>query len=230
MSILSLKHEIDYPESDGRPMGESDDHRDEILDLIAALKKRYMANADAYVAGNVFLYYEEGNPRAVVCPDVFLVRGVPKKKRRTYKLWLEGRPPSFVIEVTSRSSRQEDGEDKKNVYERLGVEEYFLHDPLGEYLLPRLRGFRLVGGRYRAMASNPDGSLESKVTGLTLRSEANNLRLQDAATGEPLLWVEEVQHRLEEETAARSAAEARAEQAEAELARLRKALEGSPTR
>jgi len=53
-------------------------------------------------------------------------------KRRTYKLWEEGEVPSLVIEVTSNSTRREDTRDKKDLYERLGVKELILYDPLGE--------------------------------------------------------------------------------------------------
>lgn len=35
-----------------------------------------------YVAGDNFFYHEEGNPRAVISPDVYVVRGVPKHLRR----------------------------------------------------------------------------------------------------------------------------------------------------
>lgn len=56
--------------------------RDEMFDLIAALKDRFLEAADVYVAGNLFLYYVEGDRRAVVCPDVFLAKGVPKQPKR----------------------------------------------------------------------------------------------------------------------------------------------------
>lgn len=54
--------------------------------------RRYADVPDVYVWGNLFLYYREGDPRACVAPDVFLIRGVGKRKenpRRTYKLWEE---------------------------------------------------------------------------------------------------------------------------------------------
>src|SRR5512134_2386818 len=129
MTAIPLQRDIHYPESDGKPMAETDLHRDEMFDLIKALDRRYRDVPDVYVSGNLFLYYVKGDPRAVVAPDVFLVKGVPKRKRRIYKLWEEGRPPSLVIELTSDSSQDEDLTKKKNCYERLGVEEYFLHDP-----------------------------------------------------------------------------------------------------
>lgn len=92
---------------------------------------------DVYVTGNLFFYYEQGNPRAVLAPDVFVTKGVPKRiekdgrsqKRLTYRLWEEGQVPCLVIEMTSESTRKEDTW-KKNQYARLGVEELFLFDPL----------------------------------------------------------------------------------------------------
>ncbi len=148
---------IHYPESDGQPMGETETHRDETIDLIQALVEFFRDDADVYVGGDLFLYYEEANPRAVVSPDVFVVKGVPKlvtrggkqEKRRIYKLWQEGRVPSMVVEVTSEHTRDEDTGRKLIRYARLGVEEYFLYDPYGEYLNPRLQGHRLIGDQYR---------------------------------------------------------------------------------
>jgi Uma2 family endonuclease len=215
MSTMPLAREIYYPESDGRPMAETQAHGKVMVDLLNVLERRYAGVPDVYVWGNMFLYYREGDPRACVAPDLFLVQGVDKRVRRTYKLWEDGRAPSLVIEVTSKSTREEDEVEKKAVYERLGVEEYFLFDPLGEYLRPRLQGYRLVGGRYEALVLAADGSLLSRTTGLTLAPEEARLRLRDAATGEPLLWNEELAE-------AREVAEEKIRQLEEELARLRK--------
>ena len=224
MTAIPLQQDVEYPYSDGQPMAESDLHRDEMVDLIKALQRRYQDQSDVYVAGNLFLYYRRGDPRSVVAPDVFLVQGVPNHQRKTYKLWEESRVPSLVIEVTSDTTRDEDLDRKKNTYEHLGVEEYFLHDPEGDYLKPRLQGHRLTNGRYRTICPNPDGSLESRATGLTLQIEGKNLRLIDTVTGERLPWVDELgdqfrelESRLAEETAARKALEE-------ELARLRSSM------
>ncbi len=82
---------FEYPESDGTPLAETDAHCFQMIDaLIHPLRTRYRQQDDVYISGNLFFYYEEGNPRAVVAPDVFVVFGVPNKKRRTYKLWQEG--------------------------------------------------------------------------------------------------------------------------------------------
>jgi len=218
MSVSSLRAsepDVHYPESDGKPMAETEIHRDEMMDTIAALKRRYRDAMDVYVGGNMLFYYVEGQPKHCVAPDVFVVHGVPKRKRRVYLLWTEGRSPSFVIEVTSNSTRREDLAKKKVLYERLGVEEYFLHDPLGEYLKPQLQGFRLADGIYQPIPREGDGSLASRTTGLRLRSEGENLRLLDATTGERLLWVDEVDTAREEAEAGRQEAEAGRQEAEA---------------
>ncbi|MFL6262859.1 MAG: Uma2 family endonuclease [Thermoanaerobaculia bacterium] len=222
MNAIPLQRDDDdvyYPESDGQPMAETDLHLDEMVDLIHALRRRYRDVPDVYVTGNLFFYYVKGDPRAVVAPDVFLVYGVAKRKRRTYKLWEEGRVPSLVIELTSDSTKDEDLSKKKLCYESLGVEEYFLHDPFGDYLDPTFQGFRLVNGRYRPIDPEPDGSLRSLTTGLILQVEGTRLRLVDAVTGERLLWDDELDEKVE-------AAERRAATLEEELARLRRKLAG----
>lgn len=209
MAAIPLQQDVEYPYSDGQPMAESEIHLNEMLDLIAALRRRYQAEPKVYVAGNMFLYYRKGDPRSVVAPDVFLVRGISKRKRRSYKLWEEGRAPSLVIEVTSDSTSDEDVDKKKSCYETLGVEEYILHDPEGDYLNPCLQGYRLARGCYEPIPRRMDDSLDSRVTGLTLRVEGKNLRLIDTTTGEHLLWVDELGDRIRA--------------LEAELARLRAA-------
>jgi Uma2 family endonuclease len=111
---------IEYPESDGKPLGETDVHRREILEIIAMLEQYYADQTDVYISGNLMLYYEEGNPGAVVSPDIFVVKGVPKRERRVYKLWEEGQPPAVVFEITSRSTRLEDRAMKRQLDAELG--------------------------------------------------------------------------------------------------------------
>jgi Uma2 family endonuclease len=223
---------IVYPESDGKPMGETDVHIDALIYLREALKDYFREAPQVYVAGNMLFYYEEGNPAACVAPDVFVVQGIPKHERRIYKLWEEGQPPAVVFEITSRSTRLEDQGTKRALYAMLGVKEYFLYDPLGEYLQPPLQGYRLQEGEYeRMLATDPDRFV-SQVLGLELRLIDGLLYLVRPATGERLLSPAEAQAarraaeaRAAQEAAARQAAEARATLAEAELQRLRAELE-----
>jgi Uma2 family endonuclease len=205
---------IFYPESDGKPMGETEIHVLELIRVLEVLRARYADQPNVYVFGNMMFYYEEGNPRASISPDVCVVFGVPKLPlRRVYKLWDEA-PPAAVFEITSRSTRQEDLVKKRALYERIGVEEYYLYDPLAEYLNPPFQGYRLEDGQYRAVESGADGAFISASLSLHLRLMDGRLELFDAATGERLLSPSE---RAQAEGEARRAAEARVAELEALL-------------
>lgn len=214
---------IVYPESDGEPMAETDTHRDQMIYLISALQDYYRDREDVYVAGNLFVYYEEGNPQAVVAPDVFVVFGVRSGERRVYKLWVEGRAPDVIFEVTSPSTRAEDLGTKQGLYAYVGVKEYFIYDPLADYLKPSLQGYRLKNRSYQPMPRlpGPADGLQSETLGVTLRVEGRLLRLYDTATGERLLTPQEAYDARRIEAEARRAAEARIAELEAELKRLR---------
>jgi Uma2 family endonuclease len=227
MGAMPLQHDYDYPESDGQPMAETSYHWNVMVDTAQALTSWYKDVPDVWVGSNLFMYYKQRTPG--IAPDVLVVRGVAKGDRRTFKVWEEGgHAPFFVLETTSESTRDKDEGKNKTIYAALGVEEYFLFDPLGEYLKPRLQGFRLTARGYQSIPRSADGSLPSRTTGLILRPEGVRLRLVDAATGAPLLWREEIEERAQEAEERARAAEERAEQEaaarralEAELARLR---------
>ena len=222
-----------YPCSDGQPMAETDLHAACMVYVTCALRRHFAKRGreDVYVGSNNFLYYERGNPRAVVAPDVYVVVGAAAHLRDTYLLWNEPKGPDFVLEVTSASTRRADERRKRDVYASLGVSEYFLYDPRAEYLTPPLQGWRLHEGEYRPLPavtvlSNRGVTVASEVLGLELRDEreARMVRLRDRATGEDLPTYEEADRAREEEAAARRAAEARAAELEARVLALEKAL------
>ena len=217
---------IEYPSSDGKPMAETPVHYACMVYVTEALKYRYRDRPDVYVAANMLHYYEEGNPRSSVAPDVFVVFGACKDEHReggwrdTYKVWEEPKAPDFVLEVTSRSTRREDFGKKRSLYASLRVGEYFLHDPRGEYLEPALQGYRLAGGAYRPIpntwCANAMG-VHSDLLGLHLHMVDGRLRLRDPNSGEDLLAYDEVmtarkeaERRVAEEMAARREVERRA--------------------
>lgn len=240
------QEEVYYPESDGKPMAETDVHRDLMIGLIESLKDFFRDQPEIYVSGNLLVYFRPGDPRACVAPDVFAVKGVKKGERRVYKVWEEKKGPEVVIELTSKGTAVEDLKDKRQIYEEeLGVKEYFLYDPLGEYLEPPLQGYRLIGRHYQPIPEE-GGRLKSEVLGLELGVEEGGLRLYDPMTGEKLLIpMEQAEARRREAEARRKAeeiaqreAEARRkaeeiaqreakarQRAEAELARLRAELD-----
>jgi hypothetical protein len=84
--ITTTAPPVHYPESDGKPMGETDVHIDALIYLREALRDYFRDDPQTYVARNMLLYHEEGNPAACVAPDVFVVQGVAKGERRTYRL------------------------------------------------------------------------------------------------------------------------------------------------
>ncbi len=214
MSVLPREQEIEYPTSDGQPMAETPQHAQVMYDLIFGLKEWYEEVSDVWVAGNLFLYYEKGNPRARVAPDLLLAKGVRKWDRPNYLVWQEG-PPVLVVEVTSKKTRRRDQDVKKPLYERLGVKECVLFDPFAEYLRPPLQGFRLMRGSYQPIPLEADGSLRSQTTGLWFRREGQRLRMVDVATGERILWSEEKKTARVEAEAKAASAEAKAAEASA---------------
>ncbi len=233
VSVTYRSTQIEYPDEDGKPMAESDPARDYLFYSVDALDIYFQNRPDVYVSGNLFVYYEEGNLESVVAPDVFVVFGVPKRKRRSYKTWEEaGIAPDFVLEITSHSTRSKDQGAKRGIYAFLGVREYFQYDPTGDYLNPRLQGVRLVEGNYLPAPSTslPDGtiSVNSEVLGLELRLlPGGELRFHDPAAGETLLSHQEqviarqaAEERAQREAAARQAAEARIAELEARLRSL----------
>jgi Uma2 family endonuclease len=219
---LHREPEIEYPESDGKPMAETPIHRKVMSHLIDALEDHFAKERDVYVSGNMLLYYAQGT-RAAVAPDIFVVRGVPKEERRdVYLLWREGKAPCFVLEVTSKTTSEEDQTSKKSRYAQLGVEEYFLFDPRSEYLHPRFQGLRLTAGEYQPLRPAADGGLTSRTLGITFRPQGQSLRMVDEKTGQTLLTFEGWKAKAETESAARRMAE---ERAEAESAARRAAEE-----
>jgi Uma2 family endonuclease len=208
----------DYPTSDGRPMAETDFHRKLLNELVETLDDWFRDDPNVYVSGNLLLFYEEGNKRRHVSPDVFVVFGVPKGDRPNYLLWEEGHGPNVVIELTSSSTRREDTRQKLELYrDVLRVPEYFLFDPYGDYLDPQLQGHRLVGREYRPLRP-AGGPFKSRQLGLDLEADGRRLRLVDPATGHRLPNRAEQRRAAEE----RAGAEAEARQAiEAENERLR---------
>jgi len=176
---------IIYPESDGQPMAETDIHAKTMMNLRLALDAYFSGDPQVYVSGNLLLYYVKGNPAKRVAPDVFVVRGVPKGDRRIYKLWEEGAPPGIVIEISSRQTWREDWYTKLRLYEKLGVQEYFIFDPEYDYLPDPLIGWRLEEGEY-APVEVVEGKVRSEVLELEWVDTGETLRLLDPQTGQYL--------------------------------------------
>jgi len=210
---MHLKEEdIYYPETDGEPMAETDVHRKQILDLIATLEDFFRDVSDVYISGNLLLYFREGDRSASVAPDVFVVKDVPKGERRTYKVWEEEKTPDVIIEISSKSTTFADLDVKWITYEKkLKVSEYFLFDPLKEYLFPPFQGYQLVNDLYRPITP-VDGRLPSKALNLELGVKDGWLCLYNPEANQWLMTPSEQAEALRHETEARKLAEKKAKQ------------------
>jgi Uma2 family endonuclease len=148
--LANLPGEEDLPDSDGEPM-ESERHVYQMTLLIETLKAGWAERDDFHVAGNMFLYFdvEQTRGRYFRGPDVFVVLDVPKRERRSWIVWKEGKGPDVVIELLSPTTARVDRTVKKQVYQdQLRVAEYVLYDPF-RY---DLEGFRLRDGRYEPLS------------------------------------------------------------------------------
>lgn len=226
-TVPATTAEIHYPDSDGQPVGETPFHIRNLFYITAPLERRFADRPQTCVAANMFVYYEEGNPRKHVSPDVFVVHEVAAKdgyQRRKYLVWEEGKGLDLVIEVTSESTKDEDFGAKLRVYrDILGVREYFIFDPHDEYLHPRLQGFRLENAAYVPITPVAN-RLPSEVLGLHLEADGFLLRFYDPVQGTLLPIPSEVYDSLHDATEARRRAEAEAERLRREVEELRRRL------
>ena len=236
MTTPRLKQQLDqadlddvyYPIDDDEPLAESEHQLFPLTYAYAALRSWFADEPTTWVGADMFLYYEEGVPSSVVAPDVFVVTRTHKRYlRNIFQTWVEGRVPEFVLEIMSRTSVDNDLVTKYELYERLGVREYWLYDPTEEGVLePRLRGHVLVDGEYRRIeVLEVDGKLvgTSEVLGLELHANAEWFRFFDPVSSEYLPDQEETRLALSAERLAREESDRAKEDAESALQSERQA-------
>ena len=218
----TIRAEIFYPETDGMPLADGDYQFEHFMEILSLLRSFFRDRPDVAVKGNTIIYYVEGNPRLWVSPDCYVAFGVDLAlllENNNYRVWEMGKVPDFVLEIGSPSTASNDTGDKRDLYASLGVGEYWMFDPSGgEHYGFGLRGERLVDGEYRMLdlREDADGGVwgHSPTLNLDLHWVDGSLRLYDPVGERWLQTPGEVE-------AAREAAEARVEELEAELRRLR---------
>ena len=214
--------EIIYPSSDGEPLAETQQHVLAIL-MSLALLRLYLQEQQAVVFADQFLYYIEGNPRARVAPDVMVVFDIEKRLYANYKIWEGQQTPAIIFEVTSAGTKETDWNFKKTLYEQLGVTEYWLFDPYGEWVAEQLQGYRLnEDGVYKPIRDN-----FSEVLQLKLQAEEYLIGFYRLDNGEKLLTPEELysanlaaNQRAEQETQRADQEKARADRLAEKLRQL----------
>lgn len=196
--MTTLVKSVTYPSSDGKPLAETYDHVYAILVTLEVIRQ-YLTGRQATVLANQFLYYAMGYPRLRVAPDVMVIFDVAPGGRDSYKAWEEGPLPSVVFEITSPGTRDEDQGRKKDLYEQMGVREYWLFDPRGEWIVGQLLGYRLqevrVDGELREIYL-PITDGRSEPLGLRLEVEGRLLGFYREDNGQKLLIPAELAEEL----------------------------------
>jgi Uma2 family endonuclease len=229
--IQEIPKEIYYPSEDGEPLAETSVHADAIITTVAVLRN-YLAEKFAerspVVLADQFLYYAQGFSRLRVAPDVMVIFDIPQQPYDNYKIWETGQVPSVIFEMTSASTQAHDQAKKRELYESIGVQEYWLFDPKGEWIPEKLRGYR----RQANPPKNDEESLVyeviadglSQVLGLRLEVEGALIGFYRQDNGEKLLIPSELFSAWQEEIQRADLAEERARVAELEAQKLRDRL------
>ena len=141
-------------------------------------------------------------------------------REKSYRVGRDGPLPTFVIEVTSEDTRQDDLLVKPLHYAALGIREYLIIDILNDASEPwELIGYRLdAGPYYRRLPADPQGGVSFATVGLRFVA-VNRTRIEvyDNAIGQRLLRSDELIAQAEAERA-RAVAETERAAAEAERA------------
>ena len=129
MNTEPTTHTIVYPEADGKPMADNTAQWEWMVKLVGELREQYVGE-NTFIAGDLFWYPVEGDPKIVVAPDALVVFGRPPGHRGSYKQWLEDNiAPHVVFEILSPSNTTEEMDDKLEFYEQHNVQEYYVIDP-----------------------------------------------------------------------------------------------------
>ena len=243
--------ELRLPSSEEEPVPSSTRQAVAIAEGFGSLRLHWRGRRDVFVGSDQFLYWDpaydpwvkRGNPPAA--PDLYVAFGVANRHRNSYVMWEEGKPPDFVLEVVSPSSRGRDTREKPEIYAKIGVPEFFLYDPEDERepalsgFGPAVSGFELRGGawgEYRPLPTErlPGGvvGVRSKVLGLCLCVKPTGpepldgaLRWYDPATGEFLPTRHELADAKRQAEASAEASAARAKESAARVAELEALVE-----
>ena len=209
---------IDDPE----PPEDAMQQVDTILYVMSILQARYGSDPNTLWSRRTNIVYDSAIRGSVVAPDGYVVFGVDaraiERDCRNYRIDEWGEPPAFVMEVATESTATRDLTEKREIYARMGAQEYWRLDKRTEYYGEPLVGERLVDGEYRRceihVEANGDIWSRSEALGVDFffRIEEGEGRflLRDSMTGK---WL----HNLPEEIAAHARTKAALEASKARL-------------
>jgi Uma2 family endonuclease len=138
--LVTAASEIEYPESDGKPLAENTRQFEWIQVLSGNLQSLFADRDDVFVSGDQLWYPVEGNNSLCQAPDVYVVFGRPKGHRRSWKQWEENDTPMTVVfEIVSPGNSIPEMIEKFHFYDTHGVEEFYIYDPETNRLSPYIR-------------------------------------------------------------------------------------------
>ena len=219
----------------GDVVTQSEPHFDLMIVLAELLRRYYASRDDVYVAGDMkMLWGLPGMPEP--SPDIAVIFGVRKKRdprRRSFRCKREGTRPALIIELVSSidsGTRNNDYKKKVEIYQRVGIPEYFILDPPSEVTEECLwlTGYRLdAAGRYQEVDPDPQGRLYSATTNLLfgVAEDGASPLVIDVATGRTIPTSSQLDEARQAAEARAQAAEEKARAAEAEIAMLRAELD-----
>lgn len=156
----------ELPFDDGVPM-DSEQQALQMDLLFETLRLHWAERDDVHVGKNQFLYFSTRQllTEDFLGPDVYVVLDVPRRMRKSWVIWEEGKGPDVVFEILASSTAARDRGEKKRIYQdQVRVPEYFWYDPItGERA-----GFSLVAGAYVPVQPDAQGRLISSRLGLAL--------------------------------------------------------------
>ncbi len=192
---------------------------------------------DVEKAKSIFRYLYQDDPTVAVfsdlkmvwdieglsqpAPDVAVIPNVKDRDRprRVFDVAVEGTRPRFVLEIVSPRYREPDREDKVEIYEQAGVEEYVIIDPWLDdegNVAYEVLGYRLQEGMYIEIEPDERGRIYSATNNVWIgvTEERDDFFVIDARSGERIL--------SDKERA--DMAEAQVQALQAEVAQLREQL------
>ncbi|MBW4636153.1 MAG: Uma2 family endonuclease [Iphinoe sp. HA4291-MV1] len=189
-TFWELDEDILFPSSDGKPMAENTEQYRWIVIIKENLEILFAADDNVFIAGDLLWYPVRSQLISPTAPDVMVVFGRPKGKRRSYRQWNEENISSQVVfEILSYSNNTDEMNRKLLFYNTYGVEEYYIYDPesyqldgwlrqdenlqklwqMDSWVSPRL-GIRFETGQGELIIYRPDG--QRFLTSLELEQRA----------------------------------------------------------
>jgi Uma2 family endonuclease len=167
-------------------MGETSFHSDLVHYLVEVLRWLFQGQICALYE-NLNIYQTDKSTEYPVAPDIAVIKGVPQRPVRSWRVGKSGPAPQVVFEIASEETWKKDLREKPGKYADMGVQEYFAYDP-HEFPLSASRNRRLFGWRFdqasqtmKEMSLRPDGSLWSANLDSWLTPDGATLRLYDRA-------------------------------------------------